>query len=145
MEDQDSILNELLERIKTFERNNESLKQKISQKKQDLSKIATELSKPNNPEPNKITITTKTPTEKEGETFALKALANYRSIKINQNSIKENCVDYTIEYRSQEQHSNIYITGDFTKWEMLPMKKAEDGFTYKVLRISSRRSIVIRL
>ena len=133
MEDQDSILNELLERIKTFERNNESLKQKISQKKQDLSKIATELSKPNNPEPNKITITTKTPTEKEGETFALKALANYRSIKINQNSIKENCVDYTIEYRSQEQHSNIYITGDFTKWEMLPMKKAEDGFTYKVI------------
>ena len=133
MEDQDSILNEFLEKIKNLEKSNESLKQKISQKKSEISKMSTDLSKSDNKEPNKITINTKKPTEKDGETFALKALANYKSIKLNQNNIKQNCVEYIIEYRSQEQHNSIYIMGDFTKWELFPMKKAKDSFTYKVI------------
>ena len=133
MEDQDSILNEFLEKIKNLEKSNESLKQKISQKKSEISKMSTDLSKSDNKEPNKITINTKKPTEKDGETFALKALANYKSIKLNQNNIKQNCAEYIIEYRSQEQHNSIYIMGDFTKWELCPMKKAKDSFTYKVI------------
>ena len=103
------------------------------QKKSEISKMSTDLSKSDNKEPNKITINTKKPTEKDGETFALKALANYKSIKLNQNNIKQNCVEYIIEYRSQEQHNSIYIMGDFTKWELFPMKKAKDSFTYKVI------------
>ena len=92
MEDQDSILNELLGRIKTIENSNESLRQKISQKKNELSKITSEASNPNHnnnkekedkskKEPAKKKAI---PTEKEDETAAQKALVNYRSIKQKQ-------------------------------------------------------------
>ena len=141
MEDQDSILNELLGRIKTIENSNESLRQKISQKKNELSKITSEASNPNHnnnkekedkskKEPAKKKAI---PTEKEDETAAQKALVNYRSIKMNQTNIKMNCVEYVIEYMSQEQHNTLFIMGDFTKWEMTPMKKTKDIFSYKVL------------
>ena len=141
MEDQDSILNELLGRIKTIENSNESLRQKISQKKNELSKITSEASNPNpNNNKEKEDKSKKEPakkkaipTEKEDETAAQKALVNYRSIKMNQANIKMNCVEYVIEYMSQEQHNTLFIMGDFTKWEMTPMKKTKDIFSYKVL------------
>ena len=47
MEDQDSILNELLERIKTIENSNESLRLKIVQKKKELAKMSLDESNPN--------------------------------------------------------------------------------------------------
>ena len=141
MEDQDSILNELLGRIKTIENSNESLRQKISQKKNELSKITSEASNPNpNNNKEKEDKSKKEPakkkaipTEKEDETAAQKALVNYRSIKMNQANIKMNCVEYVIEYMSQEQHNTLFIMGDFTKWEMTPMKKTKDIFSYKVI------------
>ena len=77
MEDQDSILNELLEKIKTKERANESLKQQISKKKVELSKMETDIAKPNKPEQNKIINNKKIPTDKEDEIAAQKALSNY--------------------------------------------------------------------
>ena len=133
MEDQDSILNELLEKIKTKERANESLKQQISKKKVELSKMEIDIAKPNKPEQNKIIINKKIPTDKEDEISAQKALANYKSLKMNQNNIKNNCVEYTIQYISQEHHTHLYIMGDFTKWEMTSMKKTKDIFSYKVI------------
>ena len=143
MEDQDSILNELLERIKTIENSNESLRLKIVQKKKELAKMSLDESNPkvnNNTDKTdkskKEATNTKLktiPTEKEDETAGQKALANYKSIKMNQANIKYNCVEYVIEYKSQEQHSKLFIMGDFTKWEMTPMKKTKDIFSYKVI------------
>ena len=136
MEDQNSVLNEFLERIKAMENSNESLRKKISQKKLELSKIDSEKTSNSNEkektEQNKV-ITKHIPTEKEDEVAAEKALANYKSVKYNQLSIKGNCVEYIIEYVSQEQHSNLFLMGDFTKWELVPMKKTEDMFSYKVV------------
>ena len=59
MEEQDSILNEFLERIKAKEKSNEELRQKIVKKKEELTKINIELTKPINPESNKIIISKK--------------------------------------------------------------------------------------
>ena len=133
MEDQNSILNEFLERIKTLENSNKNLKEGISKKKEELLKIKEEISKPYNPDATKIVITKKIATVHEGEIAGQKALQNYKSLKFNQNSIKENCEEYTIEYISQEQHNNLYIMGDFTKWELTPMKKNKDIFSYKAI------------
>ena len=135
MEDQNLIFDEFFRRIKELENSNESLQKKISQKKNELSKISSEQSKPKDEEKaekNKVT-TKNIPTEKEDEIIGQKALANYRSIKMNQSNIKNNCVEFIIEYTSQEQHSALFLMGDFTKWEMVPMKKTKDIFTYKVI------------
>ena len=133
MEDQNSILNEFLERIKTLENSNKTLKEQISKKKEELLKINEEISKPINPNAAKIVITKKFSTVEEAEIAGQKALQNYRSLKYNQNNIKENCEEYTIEYISQEQHNTLYIMGDFTKWELTPMKKNKDIFSYKAI------------
>ena len=133
MEDQNNILNEFLERIKSLENSNKNLKESISKKKEELLKINEEISKPSNPEATKIVLSKKISTEKEGEIEGQKALQNYRSLRYNTGNIKENCEEYTIEYISQEQHNNLYIMGDFTKWELTPMKKTKDIFSYKAI------------
>ena len=133
MED-NNILNEFLERIKSLENSNQSLKEKISKKKEELLKISSEKSQPNNPGTNnKPTSFKKVSTEEEGEIAAQKALQNFRSLKFNNDNIKKNCEEYTIEYISQEQHNSLYIMGDFTKWELTPMKKSKDIFSYKAI------------
>ena len=133
MEDQNSIINELLERKDTTEKLNTSLKQQIAQKKLELTKLSSELTKPSNSEPNKIIISKKLPTEEEKEIAARKAFVNYRSLKMNQINITNNCEVCNLEYRSQEHYNKLYIMGDFTKWELIPMKKSKDSFSYKVI------------
>ena len=117
MEEQDSILNEFLERIKAKEKSNEELRQKIVKKKEELTKINIELTKPINPESNKIIISKKLFSEKEGEIASQKALYNYNSLKYSKSDINDNCIERIIEYITTEQISNLYIMGDFTKCE----------------------------
>ena len=135
MEDQDSILNELLERIKLMEKKNEDLRLKIEQKRQDISTFDVNTKQPEKLQ--KLDISEiklrKIPTPEEDEIEAKKALANFRNVKFNKIQFESNIMEYTIEYTSQEQHNNLYIMGDFTKWELLPMKKNKDTFTYKVI------------
>ena len=133
MEDQNNILCEFLERIKSLENSNKNLKESISKKKEELQKITEEISKPINPEATKIVLSKKIATEQQGEFESQKALQNYRSLRYNTGNIRENCKEYIIEYISQEQHNNLYIMGDFTKWELTPMKKTKDIFSYKAI------------
>ena len=133
MEEQDSILNEFLERIKAKEKSNEELRQKIVKKKEELTKINIELTKPINPESNKIIISKKLFSEKEGEIASQKALHNYNSLKYSKSDINDNCIERIIEYITTEQISNLYIMGDFTKWEPYPMNKNKDIFSYKII------------
>ena len=133
MEDQDSILNEFLERIKAKEKSNEELRQKIVKKKEELTKINIELTKPINPESNKIIISKKLFSEQEGEIASQKALHNYNSLKYSKSDINDNCIERIIEYITTEQISNLYIMGDFTKWEPYPMNKNKDIFSYKII------------
>ena len=52
---------------------------------------------------------------------------------MNSFNIEESIKEITIQYSTQEQHNTLYIMGDFTKWELMPMKKEEDFFSYKVV------------
>ena len=52
---------------------------------------------------------------------------------MNQINITNNCEVCNLEYRSQEHYNKLYIMGDFTKWELIPMKKSKDSFSYKVI------------
>ena len=130
VDDQDSILNELLEQIKSNEKKNDDLRIKIEQKREDISKLDI-----NSKKQEKIDLSDlkKMPTPEEDEIASKKALENYKNIKLNQYSFESNIIDYLIEYTSQEHHSNLYIMGDFTKWEMIPMKKYKETFTYRVI------------
>ena len=54
-------------------------------------------------------------------------------MKFNSYEIEGSSTEYTIEYITQEQHSTLYIMGDFTNWELMPMKKNKDIFSYSVV------------
>lgn len=134
-EPQDSILNELLERIKNLEKNKEKLKEDIIKKKSEIEKCNTEIKKSKKEEDkiNEIILTKKLPTEKEEEIEIKNALDNYKNLKLNKTLIENKVIEYIIEYTSEERFKNLYIMGDFTKWEMIPMEKCQEKYTYKII------------
>ena len=135
MEDQqDSILNEFLERIKTIERKNDILREKILNKNEELIKLENEKINPKKEQEKKDEIITeKIPNDEKEELEAKKAIENYKSIKSNKLYIENNAIEYLIEFNTQEQYNVLYIMGDFTKWELTPMEKSKDKFTYSVI------------
>ena len=135
MEDQqESILNELLERIKNLEKNNEKIKEDINKKKAEIEKYNAELLKPKKEDKiDKIILTKKLPSEKEEEIEVKNAFENFKNLKLNKTLIESKVIEYIIEYTTEERFKNLYIMGDFTKWEMTPMEKNKGIFTYKVI------------
>ena len=134
-ESQDSILNELLERIKNLEKNKEKIKEDINKKKAEIEKCNSEIIKTKKEENKiiKMVLTKKLPTEKEEEIEIKNALDNYKNLKLNKTLIENKVIEYIIEYTSEEKFKNLYIMGDFTKWEMTPMEKCQEKFTYKII------------
>ena len=134
-EQQDSILNELLERIKNLEKNKLKLQEDILKKKEEIEKYNSEIlkSKKEQNKINKIILTNKLPTEKEEEIAIKTALDNFKNLKLNKTLIENTVIEYIIEYTSEEKFKNLYIMGDFTKWEMIPMEKCQGKFTYKIV------------
>ena len=134
MEDQDSILNEFLEKIDRLEKRNEQLRKDIENKKKEIKNL-NEGKKPEEENKNKIEgdKSEKIPTEKDDTKISQRFLHEIQNIKMNSFSIEESVQEVIIEYISQEQHNSLYIMGDFTKWELMPMKKNKDIFSYKVI------------
>ena len=133
-EQQDSILNELLERIKKLEKNNEQLKENIIKKREEIEKYNSELIKPKKEDKiENIVLTKKLPTEQEEELEVRSALEKYNDLKLNKIELENKVIEYIIEYTSEEKFKNLYIMGDFTKWEMTPMEKCQEKFTYKII------------
>ena len=137
MEGQDTILNELLEQIKTLEKSNESLKKEITKKKETILKLDSQnielkLDKGKEKGNKKILETKKIPTEEEDNIEARKACQYYKNMKANR-EIQDNCVEYTINYLSYEHHTNLYIMGDFNKWEMTKMEKNGENFVFRII------------
>ena len=134
--DQD-LLNELLERIKNAEKRNENLRKDIQLKKNELKLLDDKTSEE---EKNKIENDKKKddkkgkiPTNDEDQKLSERFLHEYRNIKNNSYEIEQSSTEYTIEYITQEQHSKLYIMGDFTNWELMPMKKTKDIYSYSIV------------
>ena len=135
MEDQPvSVLNEFLERIKNLEKQNETLRENIIKKKEEIKKIDTEIINSSKEENKKeIILQKKLQSEEEEEKEIKKELDNYITFKSNKINIETEAFEYTIEYISQERYNNLYIMGDFTNWELIKMEKNKDCFTYKII------------
>ena len=150
MEDQDSILNELLEKIKNLEKRNENLRNNVEVKRNELNnwgknniKLENEKKmeeeKENEDEKNKINVEKKKnkkmeiPTDEDDKKLGERFLYEIKNIKFNLYAIESNIKEVTIQYITLEQHNSLYIMGDFTKWELEPMKKNKDIFSYKVI------------
>ena len=112
-EQQDSILNELLERIKNLEKNKLKLQEDILKKKEEIEKYNSEILKSKKEEDkiNKIILTNKLPTEKEEEIAIKTALDNFKNLKLNKTLIENTVIEYIIEYTSEEKFKNLYIMG----------------------------------
>ena len=138
MED-DSIINELFDKINNLEKNNEILRKDINKIKKEI----TEFDNKNKPEnmiignnneekclydKNKY----KFPTEEEDEKATEKFMNDYKNVKFN-TSLKESIQYVTIQYTSMEQHSVLYILGDFTKWAPVQMTKYKDLFKFSIV------------
>ena len=137
MEDQDSILNEFLERIRNLEKRNEQLRLDVDKKKNELKELE-KVPKKDNEKDKKEEEKNKNkkpliPSEEEDKIIGERFLFDIKNIKLNAYELEKNIQEVIIEYISQEQFNNLYIMGDFTKWELVPMKKNKDFFSYKIV------------
>ena len=136
MEDDQDLLNELLERINNAEKRNEELRKDIKNKQNELKRLddnALEEEKNKENEKKNNEKKTKIPTIEEDKKLSERFLHEYKNMKFNSYEIEGSSTEYTIEYITQEQHSTLYIMGDFTNWELMPMKKNKDIFSYSVV------------
>ena len=137
MEDQDSILNEFLERIRNLEKRNEQLRLDVDKKKNELKELE-KVPKKDNEKDKKEEEKNKNkkpliPSEEEDKIIGERFLFDIKNIKLNAYELEKNIQEVIIEYISQEQFNNLYIMGDFTKWELRSMKKNKDIFSYKLI------------
>ena len=133
MDDQESILNEFLERINNLEKRNAQIRKDIENKKKEINNLKEEKSQDENKNKiEEIQKTGKIPTENEDKKSGERFLHEVKNLKMNSFEIENNVQEIIIEYISLEQHHILYIMGDFTKWELMPMKKNKDIFTYKI-------------
>ena len=134
--DQD-LLNELLERINNAEKRNENLRKNIQTKKNELKLLDDKLSEEDKNkienEKKKVEKKPKIPNSDEDTKLSERFLFDYKNIKSNSYVIEQSATEYTIEYITQEHHSTLYIMGDFTKWEPMPMKKNKDIYSYSIV------------
>ena len=136
MEDDQDLLNELLERINNAEKRNEDLRKDIKNRQNELKRLndnALEEEKNKENEKKNNEKKTKIPTVEEDKKLSERFLHEYKNMKFNSYEIEGSSTEYTIEYITQEQHSTLYIMGDFTNWELMPMKKNKDIFSYSVV------------
>ena len=139
MEEQDAILNEFLERIRNAEKRNEQLRKDIENKKLEIS-LYENKNENNEKEKEKDKDKEKDnekydkiPTDEEDKKISERFLHELKNIRFNSFDIEQSIKEITIQYITTEQHSKLYIMGDFTKWELMPMKKNKDIFSYKVV------------
>ena len=130
-EDQDAVLNDLLNRIKSLEDRNAQLKESIAEKEKVLSSTqpiesSSSLYDEEVPKISNIFDDTK-------ESIPIEL----RMIQQNESQINNNVIEYTIEYIPVEQISRLYISGDFTNWDLKPMVKNKDIFSYTVVLLKN--------
>jgi hypothetical protein len=75
----------------------------------------------------------KLPTIEEDKKLSERFLFEYKNMKLNSYEIEGSSEEYTIEYITQEQYNILYIMGDFTNWELMPMKKNKDIFSCSIV------------
>lgn len=121
-----TIINELLNKIKLLEDRNENIRNEIRQKQNNLQSKSDIITQPLLLQNNKIEIDNDN--DNDNTEFVLPQ--EYIDIQLNQNNIISNVKEYTIEYIPYDQIGLLYIMGDFTNWEMKPMNKSKGVFSY---------------
>lgn len=133
-DEQDTILNDLLTQIKNLEDKNASLKEEIKAKEEQLASgnlaKVTSLKDEKIPSMPSITLCK----EEGGEEDIPVEL---KSLLQNEAQIKSNVVEYVIEYIPVEQVNKLYISGDFTNWDLKQMTKNQDIFSYTVVLLKN--------
>ena len=130
-EDQDAVLNDLLNRIKSLEERNAQLKESIAEKEKILSSTqpiesSSSLYDEEVPKISNIFDDTE-------ESIPIEL----RMIQQNESQIHNNVIEYTIDFIPTEQISKLYISGDFTNWDLKPMVKNKDVFSYTVVLLKN--------
>ena len=135
MEDQETVLNDLLEKIKKLEKRNEKFKNDIENKKKEIKNIG-EVKNSEDTNMNKIEKDKKSekiPSNEEDKKKGERFLQEVKNIQMNSINFESSVQEIVIQYMSQEQHNSLYIMGDFTKWELVPMKRNKDIFSYNIV------------
>lgn len=131
-EDQDAVLNDLLNRIKSLEDRNKQLKESIAEKEKILSSTKPIVSSSSLYDEEVPQITEVSNDDNE-ESFPIEL----KMLQQNESQINNNVIEYTIEYIPVEQISKLYISGDFTNWDLKPMVKNKDIFSYTVVLLKN--------
>lgn len=119
-----SVTNELLNRIKALEDQNESIKKEIKKKKEEIASSNT-LNHSSSLSLNHI--------ENEIDKAIKKNEITYHNLRSNEDNIKMNVIEYTIEYDPNENLGQLYICGDFTNWELKLMNTNKGVYFYSTI------------
>ena len=126
MEPDIGIISDLIKNMETLENSISKLRKEIVNKEKEL-KLTKPLSMENF---DKEELKKK---KEEEEDLELKL--TYENLKRNELQIKNNIIEYTIEYKTNEQINILYIMGDFTNWELKEMNKNKDIFSYTTILV----------
>ena len=124
------IISELIKNMETLESSIAKLKIDIVKKEKELKEtvpLTMDSFGTNKNQPEK---------KKENEEEDLELKTTYTNLKNNELQVKQNIMEYTIEYVSYEQINTLYISGDFTNWEFKEMNKNKDIFSFTTILLS---------
>ena len=124
------IISELIKNMETLESSIAKLKIDIVKKEKELKEtvpLTMDSFGTNKNQPEK---------KKENEEEDLELKTTYTNLKNNELQVKQNIMEYTIEYISYEQINTLYISGDFTNWEFKEMNKNKDIFSFTTILLS---------
>ena len=119
MEPDIGIISDLIKNMETLENSISKLRKEIVNKEKEL-KLTKPLSMENF-DKEKLK-------KKKEEEEDLELKLTYENLKRNELQIKNNIIEYTIEYKTNEQINILYIMGDFTNWELKEMIKIKIFF-----------------
>lgn len=119
-----SVTNELLNRIKTLQKKNQEIRQQINMKKEEIASL--------NFTANSHSLSLEH-VEKEIEKTIRKNEMAYYDLRSNEDIIKMNVIEYIIEYDPNDNLGVLYISGDFTNWELKSMNKSKGIYSFSVI------------
>lgn len=125
-----SIIDELLSKVKQLENRNQELKDLILSKKQNNLIISQKIQNSHNQ-------TSKNELQEMKDRISYKLNLDFFEQDLILDKDKTNLSnflqEYSIRFIPNEHYGNMYLMGDFTNWEPMVMNKSRESFIYKVI------------